>query len=292
MITKRSRVRFTRLLAEQPELILPRLPNEAELKKTKNLAIAEVAGRDSVAAVIKACQERPIEKVLPTVAYNGCQYGSLESVYFAVELMAKRVGKKKVLEPVMLGSPEFWKALTIRFSDVLTERFGFYTPYVACHLYIHAIRVPLAKKLSCRLIISGERESHNGQIKINQTPSVLSYYEKLLAYFDIELLQPLRKIASGDEIIRILGQEWASGKQQLHCVLSGNYKDPDGSVDYGEGRRFSDAKSARFLEEYGLPLARAILEKLCCGEAVDYEKEAIKQLARLHVDTLARQKPS
>lgn len=283
MITKKIRTLFMKLLAEQPELIIPDLPNEVELKKTRNLAIAEVAGRDSVAAVIKACQERPIEKVLPTVAYNGCQYGSLESVYFAVELMSKRVGKKKVLEPVMLGSPEFWKALTIRFSDVLTERFGFYTPYVACHLYIHAIRVPLAKRLNCKLIISGERESHNGQIKINQTPGVLDYYAKLLSYFDIELLQPLRKTVSSTEVIELLGREWASGKQQLHCVLSGNYKDPDGSVDYGEGRRFSDAKSARFLEHYGLPLAKVILEKLGRGEAVDYEKEAINQLASLQV---------
>lgn len=281
MITKKVRTLFTRLLAEQPELIIPDLPNEVELKKTKNLAIAEVAGRDSVAAVIKACQERPIERVLPTVAYNGCQYGSLESVYFAVELMAKRVGSQKVLEPVILGSPEFWKALTIRFSDILTERFGFYTPYVACHLYIHAIRVPLAKKLNCKLIISGERESHNGQVKINQTPRVLDYYAKLLAQFGIELFQPLRKIASGAEIIKLLGQEWASGKQQLHCVLSGNYKNPDGSVDYGEGKRFSDAKSARFLEEYGLPLSKAILEQLCCEKAVNYEKEAINQLASL-----------
>ena len=283
MITEKVRTLFTKLLAEQPELISPDLPNEVELKKTRNLAIAEVAGRDSVAAVIKACQECPIGKVLPTIAYNGCQYGSLESVYFAVELMAKRVGEKKVLEPVMLGSPEFWKALTMRFADILTERFGFYTPYVACHLYIHAIRVPLAKRLNCSLVISGERESHDGQIKINQTAAVLDQYAKLLSYFGIELLQPLRKIASGAEIIKLLGQEWASGKQQLHCVLSGNYKNPDGSVDYGEGKRFSDAKSARFLEEYGLPLAKAILEKLCRGEAVDYEKEALNQLASLQV---------
>lgn len=272
-----------RRLAEQPEYFLPRFSPEAErrLKSLKNLAIVEIAGRDSIAAAIQADQERPISAFLPTLAYNGAQYGSLESVEFAMDLLAQKIGKERVRDLAIIGSPKFWQALTVRFADLLTEKFGFYTPYVACHLYIHAVRVPLARRLNCTLIISGERESHNGTIKLNQTPLVLDRYAQLTAHFGVELFQPLRKMQSGDEIERLLGEPWPAGQRQLHCMLSGKYKNPDGSVDFGPGRRFSDEKSARFLDEYAIPLAQVCLEKIVRGEPVDYEAEAVKTLERL-----------
>jgi len=272
-----------RRLAEQSECFLPPFSPEAErrLKSLKYLAIVEIAGRDSIAAAIKAAQERLIDAFLPTLAYNGAQYGSLESVEFALDLLAHRVGRERVCDLVIIGSPPFWQALTVRFADLLTERFGFYTPYVACHLYIHAVRVPLAKHLNCKLIISGERESHNGAIKLNQTPFVLDRYAQLTAHFEIELYQPLRKVQSGAEIERLLGEPWPAGQRQLHCMLSGNYKNPDGSVDFGPGRRFSDEKSANFLDHYALPLARVCLEKIVHGKSINYEAEAVKILEKL-----------
>jgi hypothetical protein len=282
-----NRDQLVRLFAEQPELISifpPEIiPPErlAAWRETPDLAIAEIAGRDSIAAAIKLYRDGKIKKILPTVAYNGAQYGSLESVYAAVELLRDRIGAENVFELVALGSPKFWQALNLRFADALSERFGFYTPYVGCHLYIHAVRVPLAKQIGASLVISGERESHNGQIKINQTATVLDYYGKLLRHFDIELAQPLRYVSAGAEVVELLGCNWKGGERQLHCVLSGNYKNPDGSVDFGLGRRFSDEKSARFLEGFGLPLAQTILGKLLRGESVDYERDAAQALARL-----------
>ena len=282
-----DRDQLVRLFAEQPELIsifpaeiIP--PERLKLwHETPGLAIAEIAGRDSIAAAIKLHREGQVEKILPTVAYNGAQYGSLESVYQAVELLCERIGSENVFELVALGSPKFWQALNLRFADALSERFGFYTPYIGCHLYIHAVRIPLAKQIGSSLIISGERESHNGQIKINQTAMVLDYYRKLLRHFDLELAQPLRHVRAGSEVVELLGCDWKGGERQLHCVLSGNYKNPDGSVDFGLGRRFSDEKSSRFLEQFGLPVAQTIIEKLLRGGLVDYEREAAQALARL-----------
>jgi hypothetical protein len=272
-----------RLLAEQPECFIPSFSSEtnSQLASAQNPAIVEIAGRDSIAAAIQATHERPIDVFLPTLAYNGAQYGSLESVEFAIDLLVRKVGQERVCELAVIGSPKFWQALTVRFADVLTERFGFYTPYVACHLYIHAVRVPLAKRLNCTLIISGERESHNGAIKLNQTPSVLDRYAKLTAHFGVELFQPLRKVQSGDEIERLLGEPWPSGQRQLHCMLSGNYKNPDGSIDFGPGRRFNDEKSAKFLDHYALPLAQTCLEKIVRRESVNYEAEAARILEKL-----------
>ncbi len=284
---RENRDLYVRLFAEQPELInkfppeiLP--PERLEVwRKTPGLAIAEIAGRDSIAAAIKLHREGRLKKILPTVAYNGAQYGSLESVYQAVALLRERIGDENVFELIALGSPKFWQALNLRFADALSEHFGFYAPYVGCHLYIHAVRVPLAKQLGCSLIISGERESHDGRIKINQTATVLNYYAKLLHGFGLELAQPLRHTASGTDVETLLGCDWKGGERQLHCVLSGNYKNPDGSVDFGIGQRYSDEKSARFLERFGLPLAQTTLQKLLRGESVDYEREAALALSRL-----------
>lgn len=278
---------YLRLFAEQPEVLVD-FPEEVlsqerleALRGRPGLAIAEIAGRDSIAAAVKLHREGTVKKILPTVAYNGAQYGSLRWVLHAVELLRERVGDENVFELIPLGSPPFWQALNLRFADDLSEIFGFYTPYVACHLYIHAVRVPLAAKLGSSVIISGERESHDGRIKINQTAAVLDRYAKLLEHFGIELLQPLRGISSGAEVEKLLGCDWRGGEDQLRCVLSGNYCNPDGSVDFGPAKRFSDEKSARFLDQFALPLAITILEKLLAGERVDYEREAAKLLLRL-----------
>jgi hypothetical protein len=270
-----------RILAEQPERFIPPDLNQKKLSSIKNLAMVEIAGRDSIAAAVKLFHERKIEAFLPTLAYNGAQYGSLESVEYAIDVLARRVGHERVLDLAIIGSPLFWQALTVRFGDILTDRFGFYTSYVACHLYIHAVRVPLARSLHCKLMISGERESHDGKIKLNQTAPVLDRYARLISHFDIELAQPLRAMKVGDDVVKLIQEPWPQGERQLKCMVSGNYKSPDGKVDFGPNRRFNDEKSSRFLDQYALPLARSSLEKVLRGDWVDYEKEAVKILHEL-----------
>ena len=114
------------------------------------------------------------------------------------------------------------------------QRFGFPPYCVGCHLYFHAIRIPLARKLRSHLVIGGERESHNGKIKINQIKVSLDAYQAFLEKFDIELFLPLRHITSGKEIESLIGMKWDEGEQQLECVLSKNYHQPDGSVSFDE----------------------------------------------------------
>ena len=287
-----------RLFAEQPECfanfpvsILP--PDlEEKLRAAPGLAIAEIAGRDSIAAAIWAVRQERAQSVLPTLAYNGAQFGSLDTVSQAVTLLRDRLGPDRVFDLVMIGAPRFWKALTLRFADRLTEQFGFYTGYVACHLYLHVVRIPLARRLNCSLVVSGERESHDGDIKLNQTRDVLNAYSQIMREFQIELDQPLRHLASGHDVVEILGTEWKQGDCQLHCVLSGNYRNPDGSVDFGDGCRFNDAKSSRFLREFGLPLVRRTLARALAGEDVDYGSEAQQQLDDLSSPPVPEDLPS
>lgn len=265
--------RLLEVLANKPDLILDfpdwMLPDSTahEIRETENVAIAEIAGRDSIAAVIRACQSRRIKAVVPTIAYTGTEYGNWKAPFGKIELLKDRLQQKniKMFGPMLTGSPRFWWILCGRYSTKLSNTFGFYSHCVGCHLYLHAIRVPVAKKLNCSLVISGERESHNGRIKINQIRPALDTYSTFLKKFDIELFLPLQHIKSGHEIESIIGQHWDEGKQQLECVLSKNYQEINGSISLNE-----DAIK-RFFDEFALKSAEKTVRSYLNGVIPDYE---------------------
>ena len=63
------------LISEFPEWMLPE-ETVKQISKTPHVAIAEIAGRDSIAAVIQACEISTIQAIVPTVAYTGTEYGN------------------------------------------------------------------------------------------------------------------------------------------------------------------------------------------------------------------------
>lgn len=252
--------RLLEVLADKPE-ILVEFPdwmlshkNINEVRDTQNVAIAEIAGRDSIAAVIRACEIRLIQAVVPTIAYTGTEYGKWAIIFEKIKILKDRLQRNtiKVFDPVLLGSPRFWWTLCGRYVTHLSNKFGFYSHCIGCHLYLHAIRIPIAKKLNCNLVIGGERESHDERIKINQIGIALDAYKDFLKRFDIELFLPLRYVKSGMEIEAIIGQHWNEGEQQLECVLSKNYQEMDGSVSLNEDtiKRFFDEFALKTAEEF------------------------------------------
>ncbi len=237
------------------------------LRQESNLAIGEVAGRDSAAAIIKAASFDSIGAVLPTLVCTGTEYGSWETVLGNVALIKDRVDKgyrKRFYDAILLGDVDLWWALNGRFLSVIRERFGLYSPCFGCHLYMHLVRVPLAKELDCRTIISGERVKHDNQIKINQTSLVLDAYEEVLESSGIRLIFPVRDISSGSEIKALVGDDWEEGDKQLKCVLSGNYRGLAGEVLYDE------ARVEAYLGEFLVPAGKRVLEAWDSGGAVDY----------------------
>ncbi|MCG2722560.1 MAG: hypothetical protein L6290_11200 [Thermodesulfovibrionales bacterium] len=230
------------ILANKPELVAE-FPDwmfsdemRAEIQGTENVAIAEIAGRDSVAAVIRACRVRDIKAVVPTIAFTGTEYGNWKVPFGKTALMKEKLEKEdiRVFSVIVLGSPRFWWKLCGRYTTELFKKFGYFTPCLGCHLYFHAIRIPLAKMLNCNIVIGGERESHDGKVKVNQTGAALDAYSEFLKFFNLELFLPLRNVNSGKEIEDILGQNWQEGEEQLACVLSKNYQDKDGNVIFDE----------------------------------------------------------
>jgi hypothetical protein len=254
--------RLHEILARKPDLVVDfpdwMLPASEmnEVIKTGNVALAEMAGRDSFAAVIRACETNPIQVIVPTVAYTGTEYGDWEITFEKIEILRERLQSSNIrlVEAVVLGSPRLWWKLCGRYTTHFFKKFGYYSHCLGCHLYFHALRIPLAKKLRSNLIIGGERESHDGRIKINQTGMVLDIYRSFMKKYDIELLLPIRHIQSGKEIESMLGMNWDEGGQQLECVLSKNYQEANGGVNMVEEAVRS------YFDEFALKTAGAIVD--------------------------------
>ncbi|MBW2568941.1 MAG: hypothetical protein JRD93_13615 [Deltaproteobacteria bacterium] len=141
-----------------PKWLLPSRKVE-EYRAMSSLAIVEIAGRDSVAAAVKAVEDEGFTDLLPTYVYTGTEYGAWSSVGEAVKRLSKRLPEIRVHPPLVFGSPLFWQALNGRFINELIAKYDFFTPCIGCHLYLHSVRIPLALALGKAPIISGERES-------------------------------------------------------------------------------------------------------------------------------------
>lgn len=257
---------------DKPECVIDlppwMLPPEciASYRSTRGLALVEIAGRDSVAAAAKAVEEEHFTDLLPTYAYTGTEHGVWSSVEDAVKRLAGRLPHVHVHPLLVIGSPRFWQALNGRFMSELIVRYGLISPCIGCHLYLHSVRIPLSVSLGGIPIIAGERESHNGAIKINQIGEALGRYEDLASTFRVRLLFPLRHISDGNQIREILGLPWEEGKEQLGCVLSGNYRGPDGRV------RLTVEQAVQYLDTFACPATEEIIRSYLSGEVPDHLK--------------------
>jgi hypothetical protein len=233
-----------------------------------SLAIVEIAGRDSVAAAVSAVRTQGFTELVPTIAFTGTETGDRDAPMRAVGALEQLVaGQARVHEPVALSDPALWSAMNARPAAELHQRFGLCSPCLACHLYLHLLRVPLAWSHEDAPIIAGERETHDGRIKLSQLPAGIDAAERVLAHAGIDLLQPVR-YASGEDIAALVGPGWRQGAAQLGCQLSGNYADFDGSITYNE------AGYARYVAEFYEPVGRAVIDawraECAGGPAADF----------------------
>ncbi|MBU1276551.1 MAG: hypothetical protein KJ720_14345 [Proteobacteria bacterium] len=251
-------------LPQPPAWMLP--PEEVErLRQAPGLAIVELAGRDSVAAALKAVEERGLKTLVPTYVYTGSEHGQWGEVPQAWRRLSGRLPAGVELTPLLvMGSPRFWRALNGRHLQELSRRFGFSPVCPGCHLYLHAARIPLARRLGNAPVVAGERLSHDGREKLNQVASAQDAYQELYRRFGQELMLPLAGIIRGREVENILGLPWPEGAGQLGCVFSGNYLETDGSLAV-------PPRSLRaYFDSFALPLAVQVVEAYLRGEPPEY----------------------
>ncbi|MBC2694822.1 MAG: hypothetical protein HF982_06020 [Desulfobacteraceae bacterium] len=237
-----------------PEWLLPSQEIQKYRAMSGLLAVVEIAGRDSIAAAIKSVKKKGFTDLLPTYVYTGTEHGHWSAVEEAVNRLSRCLPNVRVHNLIVLGSPGFWQALNGRFISELISRYGFYTPCLGCHIYLHSVRIPLAIIMGNAPIISGERERHDDAVKINQISEALNFYQNLADNFGVRLLLPLRNVAEGKYIEDILEFAWKQGKEQMGCVLSGNYRRLDSSIN------ITAHQVQRYLEEFAWPCTTKIIE--------------------------------
>ncbi|MEA5076129.1 MAG: hypothetical protein VB139_07260 [Coriobacteriia bacterium] len=217
-------------------------------------AIVEIAGRDSVAAAVAAVNEHGFRELVPTVAFTGTEIGDRDAPMRAVATLRTLIGDRVIVhDPVALSDPALWSAMNARSGAEVQRRFGLCSPCLACHLYLHLLRVPLAWSNDDVPVIAGERDTHDGRIKLSQMPEGIDAATRVLRYAGVELLQPIRRL-NGERVSELVGGDWGQGAGQLSCQLSGNYVNFDGTVTYDEeGYR-------RYVAEYFEPVGRAVID--------------------------------
>ncbi len=230
---------------EEIERIIASLPKET--------VIGEFSGRDSVAAILKAFESPEIKHILPVMSFAGTEYGNLEGLQENEQRLRQRVralyGEEKTLHPtIIFSNPKLWSVLNGRVVHGLIESYGFYTPCIGCHMYFHLLRVPMARRLGGK-IISGERVSHGGKIKLNQLADSLEAYKTVLEKLGVELLFPIREVVDGNAVRDLLGWSWDEGKGHPACMYSGNYRRMDGKTEY------SERALRAFLTEFLIPVS-------------------------------------
>ncbi|MDO8964190.1 MAG: hypothetical protein Q7W30_06830 [Coriobacteriia bacterium] len=232
------------------------------------LAIAEIAGRDSVAAAVAAVRERGFATLLPVSVATSTEFGDESAPERAAEHLRDLLeGTAHVLPHVRLGAPRLWAALNGRFAGVVADRFGLFSPCLACHLSLHLARVPLARALGGVAVISGERDTHDGRLKLSQTTQGIDASARVLARGGVELLEPIRHIRDAARIEALVGPSWTADGRQLCCVHSGNYLDLDGQPSYDE------LAYMRYLHAFLEPAGSAIIDAWIAGAAEpDYEE--------------------
>ncbi|MDI7252187.1 MAG: hypothetical protein QME89_06465 [Actinomycetota bacterium] len=242
------------------------VPREGLPEKGACDAVVEVAGRDSVGAAVALARMGRIRRVLPSVAFTGTEFGDLDSPTRNVQLMRRLLEPEGVVveDPVVVGSPPWWRATVGRVNTVLSRRYGPWHICLGCHMYLHALRIPLCRRLGIGKLVAGERLGHAGREKVNQGHDAVSAYRRVVESFGIRFELPLLEVDDEEEMISLVGG-WREGENQPSCVLSGNYQDQNGEVLVERER------VRAYLDEYLVPVTVRIVSEILERGKADYQ---------------------
>lgn len=160
--------------------------------------IAELAGADSLAAIYSHLKNNPNNIIIPTWIITPYEidsnYNYVKENYEKFFNFLKE--KNYNISPIVFIENDYilWEKLIEK---------DFLSPCIACHLYCHLKRIYLAKKYNAK-ILTGERNKHNLDIKINQNDFILNYFENLFKKYNLFFERPLLNISDSEQIQDIL----------------------------------------------------------------------------------------
>lgn len=191
----------------------------------KKIYIAEIAGKDSISSVINFVQGKDNIIIVPTVVYTGTEYGDINTYNESIEFLKNYLSKRSIKseETLFLHDEKLWNILNAKYQYLIFQRFGFFTPCIMCHFYTHLMRIPLYLQYKASGLITGERFSHDGKIKMNQHPDTLECFFCLFKKYGINLIRPNCDICSKQDIDDIINDKYIiDHANDVKCVLSGN----------------------------------------------------------------------
>lgn len=161
--------------------------------------VAELAGADSLAAVVKCLNLYPKSKIYPTVVITPHESEENKDIVLKnYNLFIEDLKNKGYdIHPLIIldNNFELW--------EKLQNNSSFLSPCVACHLYCHLLRVNYAKTIN-GCILTGERKSHDGALKLNQNTITLDWFNTFFMNNNITFLKPLLDVSSTKKIDELL----------------------------------------------------------------------------------------
>lgn len=251
---------FSYSRGEDVRLLFPSPIKEQLLTAKEPPAIGGVAGRDTAASIVVAFSEGLVRSALPVLTMQPSLSRFNYSIYISNnEFLKKKIANEYggiLYDIVTLEDSEFWHLLNGRYVSETIRRYHFYSPCAACHLYFYTIRAILAKILGSNIVISGARDSHDGETKVSQFPSSTKLIQNFLREeFGVNQFQLLLSIENGKEIEEIVGGEWKQGAKQIKCLFSKNYTSTDNRRTLVKEQRLRE-----YLLEFAIPATKLIIE--------------------------------
>ncbi|QEE16575.2 hypothetical protein DSAG12_02405 [Promethearchaeum syntrophicum] len=251
----------------------------SKLDYRESFYICEVAGKDSIAAIIQAVRKYDIKNLLGIGIFHRSFFGNISEPIEHFKSVKDLILQEDIesINFLYLDVSNLFDLLIVRNMAIVQKYFGYYSPCPSCHLFFHMMRIPVAEYFGITKIISGEREYHGDRKKLNQLPEVLSLFKELLQNLGIKLIQPIRKIRNDEEIFKILGSSWKSA-EPFRCSFSKNYYDETGEIP------FEIQKILNSLKRFYFPLFLSVVEYIEINHKEPEEKwlnDKIKQIVSL-----------
>lgn len=231
--------------------------------------IIEIAGKDSVSAAHNFIRQNEINVIVPSIVYIGTEYGNFESYKKSIAYLSSYAKSKNIQVANLYESHDevLWNLLCAKYQYHISQKYGFYTPCIMCHLFAHLIRIPLYTKICASGIITGERYSHNGSVKLNQHLLTIKCFQELFNKKEIVLIQPLLDV---DEL-SVIENEIMDYKDINHindvkCILSGNMHRVDCDNDFFRN------KLSEFLYGFVVPIGEYIANSYLISGKIQYNE--------------------
>lgn len=231
--------------------------------------IVEIAGKDSVSAAHNFIRQNEIDVIVPTIVYTRTEYGDFESYRKSIAYLSSyaKLRNIQVANLCELHDEVLWNLLCAKYQYCISQKYGFCTPCIMCHLFAHLIRIPLYIEICASGIITGERYSHNGSIKVNQHLLTVKCFQELFNKKGIFLIQPLLNI---DELAiienEIIDYEDINHINDVKCILSGNMH----GVNYDND--FFRNKLCEFLFGFVAPIGEYIVNSYLNRGKIQYDE--------------------